>query len=86
MGDFNKESGHLSFSRLATLGSTIVDCPITSLILAVYEVDGRQYVAFFLSSARQREDVSYKPGKPEAQGYYVFALPKAALASEKEIE
>ena len=40
-------------------------------IPAVYQVGGRQYVAFFLNSR--------EIGKPEAQGYYVFALPKMAL-------
>ena len=45
-------------------------------IPAVYEVGGRQYVAFFLSSSRAKNDAVFKQGKPEAQGYYVFALPK----------
>ena len=39
-------------------------------IPAVYEVAGRQYVAFFLKSR-------------QAQGYYVFALPKVVSTSEK---
>jgi quinoprotein glucose dehydrogenase len=38
-------------------------------IPAVYEVSGRQYVAFFCTSA--------EGGAPEAQGYHVFALPEA---------
>ncbi len=45
-------------------------------IPAVFEVGGRQYVAFFCSSGRTRNDAAYKPGKYEAQGYYVFALPR----------
>ncbi len=45
-------------------------------IPAVYEVGGRQYVAFFLSSGRAKNDAVFTQGKPEAQGYYVFALPK----------
>ncbi len=45
-------------------------------IPAVYEVGGRQYVAFFCSSNRITSNAAYKPGKPEAQGYYVFALPR----------
>jgi len=52
-------------------------------IPSVYEVGGRQYVVFFLSSARQTENMAYKPSKPEAQGYYVFALPKEVAASKK---
>jgi quinoprotein glucose dehydrogenase len=45
-------------------------------IPAVYEVDGRQYVAFFANSSRALDNVAYKRGKPEAQGYYVFSLPR----------
>jgi quinoprotein glucose dehydrogenase len=45
-------------------------------IPAVYQVGGRQYVAFFLSSGRAKNDAMFKQGKPEAQGYYVFALPR----------
>ncbi len=45
-------------------------------IPAVYEVDGRQYVAFWAASGG--DGVVTKVSKPEAQGYYVFALPKAA--------
>jgi quinoprotein glucose dehydrogenase len=40
---------------------------------SVYEVAGRQYVAFFLHT--NGEPSLAGPGKPEAQGYYVFALP-----------
>jgi hypothetical protein len=42
----------------------------------VYEVNGRQFVAFFLSSGRAKDDAVFKQGKPDAQGYYVFALPE----------
>ena len=45
-------------------------------IPAVYEVGGRQYVAFFLNSAAG--------GNPEAQGYHVFALPKAAASTSRK--
>ena len=50
-------------------------------IPAVYEVNGREYVAFCARSGRVfdnigTESMAWKPGKPEAQGYYVFALPK----------
>jgi len=41
---------------------------------SVYEVGGREYVAFFLHT--NGEPGPAGPGKPEAQGYYVFALPK----------
>ena len=49
---------------------------------AVYEVGGRQYVAFCaVAGARLgpntgADPMAFKPGKPDAQGYYVFALPK----------
>jgi quinoprotein glucose dehydrogenase len=52
-------------------------------IPSVYEVDGRQYIAFAARTGPifdniGRESIAWTPGKPEAQGYYVFALPKAA--------
>jgi quinoprotein glucose dehydrogenase len=48
-------------------------------IPAVYEVKGRQYVAFCARTGRVfdnigAESMAWKAGKPEAQGYYVFAL------------
>jgi len=51
-------------------------------IPAVYEVAGRQYIAFCTRTGRVfdnigSESIAWAPGKPEAQGYYVFALPKA---------
>ena len=50
-------------------------------IPAVYEVAGRQYIAFCTRTGRVfdnigSESIAWVPGKPEAQGYYVFALPK----------
>jgi quinoprotein glucose dehydrogenase len=52
-------------------------------IPAVYEVNGRQYVAFFCSPMRFGDNVGHSMGKPEAQGYYVFALPKSVSTSKK---
>lgn len=43
-------------------------------IPAVYEVGGRQYVAFLATAA---------PEKPETQGFYVFSLPRAAPRGNK---
>jgi quinoprotein glucose dehydrogenase len=43
-------------------------------IPSVYEVGGREYVAFFAASTEARESLVFKPGKPRAQGYYVFAI------------
>jgi quinoprotein glucose dehydrogenase len=45
-------------------------------IPAVYEVGGRQHVAFFAGSFRSYRGIAWNSGKPEAQGFYVFALPK----------
>ena len=50
-------------------------------LAAVYEVGGRQYVAFCASGIEPVENpaeqsMAFTPGKMEAQGYYVFALPK----------
>jgi quinoprotein glucose dehydrogenase len=46
-------------------------------IPAVYQIDGRQYIAFYAAVGGEKESIAYKPGKPGAQGYYVFALPQA---------
>ena len=45
-------------------------------IPAIYTVGDREYVAFFAAGGG-KESMVFDPGKPEAQGYYVFALPKA---------
>jgi quinoprotein glucose dehydrogenase len=46
---------------------------------AVYEVGGRQFVAFYAEGAQasggDNENLAVKPADPGAQGYYVFALP-----------
>ena len=43
-------------------------------IPAVYDVDGRQYLAFYAAGGPS-DGVVTRVTKPEAQGYYVFALP-----------
>jgi quinoprotein glucose dehydrogenase len=45
-------------------------------IPSVYEVAGRQYIAFYGAVGGAPESISYTPGKPGAQGYYVYALPE----------
>ena len=54
-------------------------------LAAVYEVGGRQYVAFCASGVEPDAEPSmaFTPGKMEAQGYYVFALPKTSPGSKK---
>ena len=47
-------------------------------IPAVYEVAGRQYIAFYGAVDSEKETIAFKPGKPGAQGYYVYALPQPA--------
>jgi quinoprotein glucose dehydrogenase len=54
-------------------------------IPAVYEVGGRQYIAFSAGASQGtggdpvwRNDFQRKPSRPEDQGYYVFALPETA--------
>jgi quinoprotein glucose dehydrogenase len=44
---------------------------------AVYEADGRQHVAFFASTSQGGEEAG-------AQGYYVFALPRATESARRE--
>jgi quinoprotein glucose dehydrogenase len=62
-------------------------------IPAVYETDGREYVAFFAASAQGQaqgpapiqesgRDFVFKAAKPGSQGYYVFALPQKKLNSQ----
>jgi quinoprotein glucose dehydrogenase len=48
-------------------------------IPAVYEADGRQFVVIFAAGAAtegRESSMAFTPAKPEAQGFYVFALPK----------
>ena len=48
-------------------------------IPAVYEVRGRQYVVFYVAADNgggSRTRAMFEPGKPEAQGYYAYALPE----------
>lgn len=52
-------------------------------IPAIYEVAGRQYIAFYASGDGKPASMSFDPGKASAQGYYVFALPKAKSKSQK---
>ena len=44
-------------------------------IPAVYEVGGREFLAFYAGTGRSYRGEAWKPGEPDAQGYYVFALP-----------
>jgi quinoprotein glucose dehydrogenase len=53
-------------------------------IPAVYEVGGREYVAFY--GAAGGDGVVVRQAKPEAQGYYVFALPDSGSKSKKDGE
>jgi hypothetical protein len=43
-------------------------------------VNGREYVAFYGAITGAKESLSYDPGKADAQGYYVFALPEEPSA------
>jgi quinoprotein glucose dehydrogenase len=52
-------------------------------IPAVYEVDGRRYVAFY-AAAGGGDGIVVKASKAEAQGYYVFALPNSDAKSKKK--
>jgi quinoprotein glucose dehydrogenase len=61
-------------------GKTLWETQIDAMpdgIPAVYEVGGREYIAFYAAVGDETESVSYSPGKPGAQGYYVFALPQS---------
>jgi quinoprotein glucose dehydrogenase len=43
-------------------------------IPAVYEVAGKQYIAFYAGVGRTYRGIAWKAGKPEGQGYYAFTL------------
>jgi quinoprotein glucose dehydrogenase len=56
---------------------------------SVYEVGGRQYVVFCTRAGKVfdnigDESMAWKPGKPEAAGYYVFALPANAATEGRK--
>lgn len=66
---YDKDSGKLIWEK--ELEANPVGIP------AIYEVNGREYVAFW-AMAEQRsgpDAAAWKNGKPGAEGYYVFALP-----------
>ena len=65
---FDKDNGKILWEK--ELNSNPVSIP------AVYEVNGRQYVAFFASSGNRTDDMAHKISRHEDQGYYVFALPQ----------
>jgi quinoprotein glucose dehydrogenase len=52
---------------------------------AVYESGGRQYVAFYATGGETPAagSIAWTGGKAEAQGYYVFALPRKSSAAKK---
>lgn len=52
-------------------------------IPAVYEVGGRQYIAFYATEGSQKKTLSHDPAKPGSQGYYVFALPQTAIKEQR---
>ncbi len=57
-------------------------------IAAVYEIGGRQYVAFCASGGGRAPEgnIAYVPGKIEAQGYYVFALQSQITNQKSQIK
>jgi quinoprotein glucose dehydrogenase len=52
---------------------------------ATYEVNGRQFVVFCASHYGEvaEGNIAIFKGRPEAQGYYVFALPQKSLSSAR---
>ena len=69
---YNKSDGKLLWEK--EIGANPEGLP------SVYEVGGREYVVFCASGHPPKfapgEGFAWKAGKAEAQGYYVFALPK----------
>ena len=52
---------------------------------AVFEAGGREFVVFCASSYESVPEgsIAIFPGKPEAQGYYVFALPRTPSSAQR---
>ena len=67
---FDKDNGAVLWEKKMT--------PNFAGIPSVYEVDGRQFVAFYGSSVDRPADdnIAWEGGEPGSQGYYVFSLPK----------
>jgi quinoprotein glucose dehydrogenase len=69
---YDKDSGKLLWEQ--EIGANPEGLP------AIYEIDGREYVVFCAAGHPPQtapgEGFAWKAGKPEAQGYYVFALPQ----------
>jgi quinoprotein glucose dehydrogenase len=69
---YDKENGKLLWEREIEANPEGVP--------AVYEIEGREYIVFCaagrLPDSAPAEGFAWKAGKAEAQGYYVFALPK----------
>jgi quinoprotein glucose dehydrogenase len=54
-------------------------------IPAVFELNGREYIAFTARTGRvfdniYKDSIAWEKGDPQAQGYYVFALPQTISA------
>ncbi len=66
---FDKNNGAVLWEKKMT--------PNFAGIPSVYEVDGRQFVAFYGSSVDRPADdnIAWEGGEPGSQGYYVFSLP-----------
>ena len=67
---FDKDNGKILWEKKMT--------PNFAGIPAVYEVNGRQFVAFYGSSFEKPGDgnIAWEGGDEGSQGYYVFALPE----------
>ncbi len=70
---FDADNGHVRWER--KLESNPEGIP------SVYQVNGRQYVAFCTRVGSVfdnigADSIAWEKGNPEAQGYYVFALPE----------
>jgi quinoprotein glucose dehydrogenase len=66
---FDKDNGRILWEK--KMAANFAGIP------AVYEVGGRQFVAFFGGAAEKPAEgnIAWEAGDDGAQGYYVFALP-----------
>lgn len=78
---FDKDTGKILWAKELDAGP--------EGLVAVYEVNGREYVAFAASGTADgpatvpSKNISFEPGKLAAQGYYVFALPAPLKGTKK---
>jgi quinoprotein glucose dehydrogenase len=76
MRAYDKDTGKILWEKVIPAGPEGIP--------AVFEVNGREYLAFsarpslkHIGPAGERTTIEAGPNTPQTQGFYVFALPKS---------